>query len=61
MSWNNKEETEATCTVQKWKFSLCLKIALSTKGTDTDCCEAVLGKCNVMGQTSQLTEHNCLT
>jgi hypothetical protein len=61
MSWNSKEETEATCAVQKWKFNLCLKMALSTNSTDTDFCEAVLGKSNVMGQTSQLTEDNCLT
>jgi len=35
-------------------LNLCLKMALSNNSTNTDCCEAVLGKCNVMGQTSQL-------
>jgi hypothetical protein len=26
MSWNNKEEIEATCTVQQWKLVLCWKV-----------------------------------
>jgi hypothetical protein len=43
------------------RINLCLKIALSNNSTGTDCCEAVLRKCNVMGQTSQLIERNFVT
>ena len=46
------------------KFSainLCLEMALSTNSTDSDCCVAVLWNCNVMGQTSQSKERNCVT
>jgi len=46
------------------KFSainLCLEMALSTNSTDSDCCVALLWKCNVTGQTSQSKERNCVT
>jgi len=47
-----------------YKFSninLCLKKAVSANSTDSDGCVAMLRKCNVMGQTVQSIERNCVT
>ena len=66
--FSNPGDHDKNC-IENWsqgsrKFSrinLCLKMALNNNNADTDCCEAVLRKCNVKGQTLQLTEYNFVT